>query len=79
MVSVEANEEVRYKRVIERNENPGDDKKTFAEFREDDIAETEAQIPETMAKADFKINNDGTWEDLWLQIHALVKKINELE
>lgn len=77
LVSVEASEEVRYKRVIERNENPGDDKKTFAEFQKDDIAETEVQIPETMSHADFAINNDGTWEELWAQIHDLVKKINE--
>jgi len=77
LVSVEASEEIRYKRVIERNENPGDDKKTFAEFQADDNAETEEQIPETMSHADFTINNDGTWEELWEQIHELVKKINE--
>lgn len=79
LISVEASEEVRYKRVIERNENPGDDKKTFAQFQADDIAETEVQIPETMEQADYKIDNNGTWEELWEQIHALVKKINELE
>lgn len=77
LVSVEANENVRYKRVVERNENPGDDKKTFADFLKDDIAETEEQIPETMSHADFTIDNNGTWDELWEQIHALVKKINE--
>ena len=77
LVSIEASEKTRYQRVITRNENPGDDKKTFAEFLQDDAAETEAQIPETMAHADFIIKNDGTWEELWEQIHALVKKINE--
>lgn len=78
LISVEANEQVRYKRVLERNENPGDDKKTFEEFLEDDAAETEQQIPETMKSADFVINNNGTWDELWEQIHQLVKKVNEL-
>ena len=79
LVSVEANEKIRYKRVVERNENPGDDKKTFEEFLQDDIAETEEQIPKTMSNADFKIDNNGTWDKLWEQIHQLVKKINDLK
>ncbi|MFA5421007.1 MAG: AAA family ATPase [Patescibacteria group bacterium] len=79
LVSVEAGEDIRYKRVVERNENPGDDKKTFEEFLADDAAETEEQIPGTMAKADFKIDNNGTWDELWEQIHELVKKINGLQ
>lgn len=79
LVSVEADEKIRYQRVIERNENPGDDKKTFAEFLQDQQEESEEQIPETMSKADFAIDNNGTWEELWEQIHQLVKKINQLD
>lgn len=78
LVSIEANQKLRHQRVIERNENPGDDKKTFEDFLKDENAETEQQIPETMSKANFIINNDGTWDELWKQIHQLVKKINEL-
>lgn len=79
LVSVEASEDIRYDRVVKRNENPGDDKKTFEEFLQDDIAETEEQIPETMKNANLKIDNNGTWDELWEQIHQLVKKINELQ
>lgn len=78
LVSIEANQKLRHQRVNERNENPGDSEKTFEEFIKDENAETEQQIPETMSKANLTINNDGTWDELWEQIHQLVKKINEL-
>ncbi len=78
LISVDASEKIRHQRVIERNENKGDDKKTFKAFLKDQQEESESEIPKTMHKADFKIDNNGTWEDLWKQIHQLVKKINEL-
>lgn len=79
LVSVEASEELRHQRVIERNENPGDDKKTFADFLKDQEDESESEIPNTMATADYVIKNDGSWDHLWDQIHDLVKKINALD
>lgn len=79
LVSVEASEELRHQRVIERNENPGDDKKTFNDFLKDQNEESEAEIPKTMATADYVIDNNGSWDYLWSQIHDLVKKINELD
>ncbi len=79
LVSVEASEELRHQRVVERNENPGDDKKTFADFIKDQNEESESEIPKTMAAADFIIDNNGSWDQLWDQIHILVKKINELD
>lgn len=78
LVSIEADQKIRHQRVIERNENPGDDKKTYEDFLNDENSETEQQIPETMSKADFIIKNNGSWDELWEQIHQLVKKINEL-
>ncbi len=78
LVAIEADPKIRYQRVIERNENPGDAQKTWEDFLADENAETEQQIPETMSKADFTINNNGSWDELWEQIHNLVKKINEL-
>lgn len=79
LVSVEASEELRHQRVVERNENPGDDKKTFADFLKDQSEESESEIPNTMAAADYVIQNDGSWDHLWNQIHDLVKKINALD
>jgi dephospho-CoA kinase len=78
LISVEASEKIRHQRVIERNENPGDDKKSFSDFLKDQGEESESQIPATMEKADFVIDNNGSWDELWDQIHELVKKINEL-
>ena len=79
LVSVEASEELRHQRVVKRNENPGDDKKTFADFLKDQSEESESEIPNTMAAADYVIQNDGSWDHLWNQIHDLVKKINALD
>jgi dephospho-CoA kinase len=78
LVSIEADEKIRHQRVIERNENPGDDKKTFEDFLKDQEEESESEIPKTMAEADFVIKNNGSWEELWNQIHQLVRKINML-
>ncbi len=79
LVSVKADKKIRYQRVVQRNENKGDNKKTFAQFLNDEKQETELEIPKTMKKANFVIDNNGTWEELWEQIHQLVKKINTLD
>lgn len=79
LVSVKANKKIRYQRVVKRNENPGDDRKTYQQFLSDDNQETEREIPKTMRRANFEIDNNGNWEELWQQIHQLVKKINNLD
>lgn len=75
LISIEADKDIRLQRVIGRNENPGDDQKTMEEFEKDEIAEPEMQIPEVMSKADYKINNNGTWDELHKQINDIVKDI----
>jgi dephospho-CoA kinase len=58
-----------------RNENAGDAEKTYEDFMKDHQRETEATIPEVMSKADFALNNDGTFEDLHRQIEELLLKL----
>jgi dephospho-CoA kinase len=72
LVQITADSELRYNRVLSRNENPGDDKKTWEEFLADGEKETERQIPEVMTTADYEITNEGTFEELEQKIDYVV-------
>jgi dephospho-CoA kinase len=72
LISINANEEIRYGRLKTRNENVGDDKKTFAEFLADEQKEAELEIPLVMRNAKFIINNDGSFEELYRQIDDII-------
>lgn len=75
LISIEADPKIRYERMIKRGENVGETEKTFEIFLADHQAETELTIPEVMAKADFVINNDGDFANLYSQIDKIVAKI----
>ena len=75
LISIFADKEIRLKRVIERNENLGDDKKTMEEFEKEESAETEMEIPQVMDNADYKIINNGTWDELHGQIDKIIEEI----
>lgn len=74
LVSVEAKPEIRYKRLVKRNENVGDGEMTFENFLADHKRETEITIPEVMSHAKEIINNDGSVEDLNKQVDMIVAK-----
>jgi dephospho-CoA kinase len=67
VIAVEANEELRYKRISERGSET--DKVTLEKFREQERKENESQddfvmnIGRCMELADFKIKNEGTLEE----------------
>lgn len=75
LVSIEADEKIRYERIIKRAENSDDSKKTFERFHEDNQKEAELQIREVQNKAAFHVNNNGTFEDLYKNIDQIIKKI----
>ena len=74
LISVEAKPEVRYERLVKRNENIGDAEKSFEEFLADHKKETEITIPEVMSHAKEVINNDGSFDDLIKQTDLIVEK-----
>ncbi len=76
LVKIDADSKVRYERMKIRNENAGDDKKTFEQFLEDHNAEADKQIPEVMKTAKYSIDNSGTLEDLYKQINEIIKKLS---
>ena len=76
LVKIDADKNVRYERMKARNENAGDDKKTFEEFLEDHNAEADKQIPEVMKTAKYSIDNSGSIKDLYNQIDEIIKKLS---
>lgn len=76
LVKIDAEPQIRYERMKLRNENAGDDKKTFEEFMKDHEAEADKQIPEVMKSAKYAIDNSGTFEDLYKQIDEIIKKLS---
>ncbi|MCF7860021.1 AAA family ATPase [Patescibacteria group bacterium] len=75
LISIEAEEKLRYDRLKARNENAGDDQKSYEDFIEDGQREAELQIPEVMASAHFHLDNNGDLPALYAQIDKIIKEI----
>lgn len=74
---VEASSERRYERLIKRRQNVDDATKTPVQFEKDAKLETELQISDLKARADFIINNDGTLEELYAQVDKVVEELKK--
>lgn len=77
LVSIDANEKIRYKRMLQRNENENDNIKSFEEFINDNNREAEKEIPTVMAQAQYKIDNNGTFSRLYSQIDNIILQRND--
>jgi dephospho-CoA kinase len=75
LIHVTADEKIRYERIIKRTENIDDQNKTFEEFQADQKREAEITIYEVAKDADYKITNNGSFEDLEKQIEETLTKI----
>lgn len=73
LVAVAADQRVRYQRYVDRSENEGDADTTFEQFCQQDAAEAEVQIPQVMSEAAVTIQNDGTLEELYAKLDAVVR------
>ena len=78
LVAIEADQKTRYERMLTRGQNPGESASelTFEQFQKNESAEAESLIDEVAKEAKFKINNDGTKEDLYIQIEDIIKQVN---
>lgn len=76
LVAIETDQKIRYERLIKRSENEGDVNKPFEQFLQDEQGEAERQIPEVMSQADYKFNNNGSYEELYAQIDELISKLS---
>lgn len=74
---VEASSEKRYVRLTQRRQNSDDATKTPVQFEKDAKLETELQIASLKERADFVINNDGTLEELYVQIDQMMEGLRK--
>lgn len=74
LVYIDAEIKKRYERITTRGENSDDKTKTFEEFEKDHQREAELQIKDLKNKADFVIDNNGSFEDLYVQIGEILEK-----
>jgi len=76
LIKIDAEPKLRYERLVARNENEGDDKKTFEQFLKDHEAEADSLVPAVMATAKYSIDNNGSFEVLYKQVDEIIKKLS---
>ena len=75
LIAIDAEEKSRYERVIKRNENTGDSEKSFTDFQKEENAETELSIPEVMAQARVRFENNGSLPEFLERIDKLLSDL----
>jgi dephospho-CoA kinase len=73
LVKIDADPKTRYDRMIKRNENKGDDKKTYEQFLKDHEADSDYEVPIVMSHASKALDNNGDLQNLYSQIDELLK------
>jgi dephospho-CoA kinase len=74
-IYVTAPVEVRFQRYQTRKEKADDALLNFEQFKEQENGPTEQRIPELGTKADFKIENTGSLEELYGKVDEILKQI----
>ncbi len=74
LVYVEADMQIRYDRIVKRGEKTDDLNKTFEEFKAEHEADAELQIRDLKNYANYVVNNDGVYTDLYKQIDEIIKE-----
>ncbi len=76
LIYVHTDQHIRYKRYIQRNENPGDAEMSFETFLKEDSAEPEQQIESLREHAHVTVDNNQTPEQLDTQIEKILQTIS---
>jgi len=74
VIYVTADPRVRWERISKRGQK-ADDAAPFEEFMKMAVSKTEKDIPEIGSKADYRIENNGTLEELQKQTDDVMKEI----
>ncbi|PIR77161.1 MAG: hypothetical protein COU30_03995, partial [Candidatus Magasanikbacteria bacterium CG10_big_fil_rev_8_21_14_0_10_38_6] len=75
IIYLTANPHIRWKRVVERNENPGDAQKTFEQFQQDETHESDKYATHLGAQAEYKIINEQDLPTLYTQIDNIINPL----
>ncbi len=77
LLSLEVKPEIRYERMVKRNENAGDAEKSYDDFLADGAREAELEIPKVMESADYHVDNNGSIADLKKQLDKIIEEIEK--
>lgn len=72
LVYIETDMQKCYDRIVKRGENSDDTTKTFEEFKHDHGREAERMIKDLKKDADFLVDNNNSFEDLYKQIDEII-------
>ena len=75
LIGLATDPKIRYQRILKRAQNTDDKNKTWAEFLKDSKLSTETEIRNIAKTAKFKIDNNGSYKNLYGQIDDLMAKI----
>lgn len=75
LIYIATRPEIRYERLIARDQNPGDRNKSYEDFLADEESETEKNIKAIAQKANIVIENDGTIIEFHLRLEAEILKL----
>jgi dephospho-CoA kinase len=75
MIYVTASAENRFERLKTRNEKVGEGDVTFEQFKAEEKVKTETLIPKIGKRADIKIDNNGTFDDLEKAVQNFIKQL----
>jgi dephospho-CoA kinase len=75
LIALQADPEIRYQRLLARNQNHGDQLKTYDEFLVDQESEPEREIDKVISSAKYIIRNDGSIQELYQQLNLKLEII----
>jgi len=75
LVAIDADPKIRFQRLKKRGQNPDDRNKTWPQFLRDAKLYTEIHIKGLMKKAPHRLDNNGSFADLYRQVEELLKKL----
>lgn len=75
LIFVDANQRIRYERIVSRGENPDDAFKTFEAFQKDEAAEADRLISEIAREASYTIDNNSNKEAFYAQAETILQEI----
>ena len=81
LLAIDANPKIRYNRIVERNTET--DKISYQTFLENEQREMTSADPnkqnlsKCIAEADFKLQNDSNFEELYITLQHIINQINK--
>lgn len=75
LIYITADLKTRYERLKKRGEKEGEEETTFEQFVSEENAANELLIPKIGKGADFKIENNGSFEELKKEVREFTKRI----